>query len=125
MENRQSIYICDGTVEGLLTSLYDSYYGADHVYDITFEGNYQPNFTYEYKHISTNYDSAQKVAFAIKSKISQFTFKNMVNAWLSGAHLCGHHILEYIKLGFTIGWEVNNMLTHDNVAFIHLMNRKY
>ena len=124
MDNMQHIYICDNSVEGLLSSIYESYYSTDDVYDIIFNNKLQGCFTYEYKTIETNFDNAQKVAYAIKTKISKIAFENIVNAWLSEAPLCGHHILEYVQLGFEKGGNVNSMLTHENVAFILKMNRK-
>lgn len=124
MSNIHYIYICENSIEGLMTAIYESYYSDDDVYNIVLKGKYQSDFTYEYKEIMTDYDKAQKVVYAIKTKISRITFTYIVNAWLSETPLCGHHILEYVKLGFRIGGEINNMLTQDNVAFIHLMDRK-
>lgn len=118
------IYICENCIEGLMTSIYESYYRDEDVYDIVVTGKYQSDFTYQYKNISTDYEKAQKVAYAIKTKISRLAFKYIVNTWLSETPLCGHHILEYVKLGFKAGGQINNMLTHENVAFVHLMDRK-
>lgn len=124
MMEQHYIYICENSIEGLMTAIYESYYSDDEVYDIVIKGKYQSDFTYQYREILTDYDKAQKVAYAIKTKISRLAFKYIVNAWLSETLLCGHHILEYIKLGFRIGGEINNMLTQDHVAFIHRMDRK-
>jgi len=124
MDKLQYIYICENCIEGLMTGIYESYYSDDYVYNIVIKGNFQSDFTYQYKELSTDYDKAQKVAYAIRTKISRVAFNFIVNAWLSESPICGHHILEYVKLGFEIGGKINNMLTHENVAFIHLMERK-
>ncbi len=124
MKHPEHIYICDNSAEGLLSAIYQSYYSGDNVYDILFDENYQVNFTYKYRKIVTNYDEAQKVAYAIKKKISVLAFENIINTWLSETPLCGHNILEYVRLGFKIGYNVDNMLTQKNVAFIHSMNQK-
>lgn len=124
MDKIQYIYICENTIEGLMTAIYESYYSDENAHNIVTKGTYQSNFTYKYKEVATDYEKAQKVAYAIKTKISRLSFKYIVNAWLSEEPLRGHHILEYVKLGFEIGGKINNMLTQDNVAFIHHMDRK-
>jgi len=124
MENNKTIYVCDGSIEGLLSSVYKSYYSDDSVQDIIVDGIYQSNFTYNYQSIDTDYENAQKVAYAIKKKISKLTFDNLVQTWLSEMPMCGHHILEYIKLGFKYGNDVNSLLTQANVEYVLNTTRK-
>lgn len=124
MDNLKYVYVCDGSVEGLLSSVYESYYNKENVFDIIFQGTYQGDFTYNYKNIKTDFAKAQKVAYAIKTKISRLSFENIVNAWLSEVPLSGHHIVEYVKLGFLKGRDLDSLLTQEHVAFIHSINRK-
>ncbi|MEX1376343.1 MAG: TIGR03915 family putative DNA repair protein [Eubacteriales bacterium] len=118
------VYICDNSVEGLLSSIYRSYYSGDNVVDIITGSYQQSDFMCNYDYIETDYDNAQKVSYAIKKKISNLTFNNAVNTWLSELPRRGYHILKYIELGFKKGNNVNFMLTHDNVDFVLKTNRK-
>jgi len=124
MENTEFIYICDGTIEGLLSAIYKSYYSRDNVFDIISSDDFQSSFAYEYRNVATDFKQAQKVAYAIKSKISRLAFESVINVWLTESRLRGHHILEYTKLGFKKGKDVDCMLTQENVAFVQMMSRK-
>lgn len=124
MDMNEYIYICDGSIEGLLSCIYESYYSKNSVYDIVTKGNFQSNFAYIYKTIETNYANAQRVSDAIRTKISNLTFNCTVNTWLSDVPMRGYHILEYIRMGFSMGNSVNNLFTHDNVAFVKKTNQR-
>ena len=118
------IYICDGTVEGLLSCIYETYYSKENVYDIISDTDIQRNFIYTYRYITVSFENAQKVAYSIRTKISRNAFDNIVNAWLSELPMCGHNILEYIRLGFARGSAVHQMLTQETVAYIERANQK-
>ncbi len=112
------VYICDGTAEGLLSCIYESYYSGENVYDITRDENFQKSLLLNYRHIDVDFDSAQKVAYSIRSKISRHAFDNIIKTWLSELPMCGHYILEYVRLGYIAKSGIHNMLTHDTVAFV-------
>ena len=120
----EMVYLCDKSVEGLLSAIYRCYYSHDNVVDIITGSYLQSDFMCNYQYIQTDYDNAQKVSYAIKKKISNLTFNNAVNTWLSELPRRGHHILKYIQLGFKMGNNVNAMLTNENVDFVLKTNRK-
>jgi len=124
VESECFIYICDGSIEGLLSCIYEAYYSKENVYDIIHDADFQKNFIYTYRNIPVSYENAQKVAYSIRTKISRHAFDNMVNAWLSELPLCGHYILEYVRLGYANGSAIHQMLTHEVVSFIEGANLK-
>lgn len=113
------IYITDGSLEGLLSAIYEMYYSGDTAFDILYEPPIQQNFSAMYKDIKTDPVKAQKVYKAICEKISYRAAEEMTYAWLSELPFSGRQIARYLKLGFKVSYKVDQMLSHNDVLPIH------
>jgi probable DNA metabolism protein len=119
-----TIYVTDGSFEGLLTAIHTMYYTNDTVTDILREHPLQLDFTNTYKQIETDINKANNVYEAIKNKISRRATYEITMAWLSELPLCGYHIANYIKLGFKVGKNVDSMISHNDVLPVLKASRK-
>ena len=110
-----TVYLTDGSFEGLLSAIHQAYYGKDHVVDILKEPPAQRTFVTNYVDIRTDEEKARKVYGAIQKKIASQSARDVMQCWLSELPGCGGMILRYLRLGFRVGSIVNDMLTHDDV----------
>lgn len=117
-------YLYDGTFEGLLTSVYDAYYKRDHPQDIIPYKEKENNFLIEYIYIETDMDKYDKVYHAIDQKISSEVLRIIFYCHLSEIPKSGKLILEYIRLGFKIGYKINEHLANDTVRSIDNIYKK-
>ncbi len=116
-----TVYIYDGTFDGLLTSIYEAYYRRENPEKILSEDLIQENFLIEKIYIDTNKEKAEKVYKAIESKISSEALRKVFYVYLSEVENHGVIIFNYLRLGFKIGKNVdlnlanNFVLEMDNV----------
>lgn len=108
-------YIYDGSFDGLLTTIYEAYYGNDNIDDIVPQDSVEENFLIEKKFIQTDKEKANKVYIAIETKISEQSLRRVFRAYLSELPKHGIVILKYIQLGFKMGPQVDLNLSMDIV----------
>lgn len=117
-------YIYDGTFEGLLTAIYDSYYEREVPNKIVTRESIENNFLISERYIETDKSKSDKVYDSVVIKISKQSLENVFYAFLSEAEDCEVHIYNYLKLGWKIGPNVDSYLTDDRVLHIHNLRRK-
>lgn len=123
------VYICEDSIEGIFTGIYDAWlskYGHDNIrIEIQKEDN--PNFNFElfseYIHVMTDQDKAIKVANSIKSKISIEAFDMACHAAWSDSAEKGDVIYRFLILGFAIGAKIVDSLGNEVVMKIFTMSR--
>ena len=115
----ESIYITDGSLEGLLTAIHDMYYSGDNVFDILREPPLQLNFSVPRKNIETDIHKAAKVYDAVIRKISERAAEEITLTWLSELPYCGRHIARYVRLGFEKGYKVDYLISNSTVLPVH------
>lgn len=108
-------YIYDGSFDGLLTSIYEAYYGNDNIDDIVSQDSMEENFLIQKKFIITDKEKSNKVYTAIETKISEECLRRIFHAYLSELPRHGIIILRYIQLGFKLGPQVDLNLSMDIV----------
>ncbi|MFA9397027.1 MAG: TIGR03915 family putative DNA repair protein [Clostridiaceae bacterium] len=118
------IYVYDGTFEGLLTAIYDSYYSKEEIDEIVRGKLYKPSFLYSPNYIQTNLVKFNKVKQAIIKKISKNSMLNIYYCFLAETLNCDNLIYKYVKLGFTLGKDVDMHLHNDDVRKIHELKNK-
>lgn len=117
-------YLYDSSFEGLLTSIYEAYYRHETPNHI-FPYNYiQQSLIDSNIYIATNLEKASKVYESIHRKISYQALKNVYHAYLSELNDIEIIILNYLKLGFKKGKEIDLHLSEDNVLAIHTAAKK-
>lgn len=108
-------YIYDGSFDGLLTSIYEAYYGKDDIDDIVSQDSMEENFLIQKRFIQTDKEKANRVYIAIETKISEESLRRVFNAYLSELPKHGIIILKYIQLAFKMGPQVDLNLSMDIV----------
>lgn len=117
-------YIYDGSFEGLLTSIYESYYNKVKPDKIIPTREFADNFLYENLFISTDNEKYRKVYVSIQSKISDRALENAYYTFLSEIPDCSTYIYEYLRLGFKIGKTIDFHLTDTRVMYVHKCTQK-
>lgn len=118
------VYLYDGTFEGLLTSVYYSYYTRPHAQKIYNINDYEPNFLDETKIIETDITKFEKVYNAIINKIGQNCLNKIYLVYLSEDYESANYIYRYLIMGFKVGDEINLHKNNDVVIYIDTMCKK-
>lgn len=117
-------YIYDGSFEGILTAIYDSYYRKQTPERIVEEDNPQENFLINNIYIMTDVEKANKVYNSVKTKISKDALKNIFYVYLSENPDRGTIIYNYLKLGWKIGKDIDLNLANDDVLLVNNIRKK-
>ena len=113
------IYLYDSTFNGLLSAIHVAFYSKEPEVEIIREDDYLQTTIQEVLYIPTNQEKSDKVAQAIKEKISLTAFNNIYYAYLSEYIDAGTKILAYLRLGFKKGSEIDCYSYLDEVKSIH------
>lgn len=100
------VYLYDGSFEGMLTCVYEGYYLKENIGGIYNTYQYKPELFHEAKFIITDPEKAEKVAFAIVSKLSELFFHKVLNAFFSEDYHAASYIYKLLRHGFKHGPEV-------------------
>ncbi|WP_411681691.1 TIGR03915 family putative DNA repair protein [Clostridium thailandense] len=117
-------YIYDGSFEGLLTAIYESYYKKEKPKEIFKEQDFIPSFFIDTIYIKTDKKKADKVYNSIKNKISHEVLKNIFYVFLSELKESDTAIYKYLKLAFNIGRDIDLHMYNNTVMYIHNVSRK-
>lgn len=117
-------YLYDGTFDGLLTIVFDSYANKILPQKIYSQDEYVSNFLDKTLFIKSDYEKSQRVFNGIEKNIGYDALYNSYNAFLSNEKEKEIYILKYLCNGFDIGPKINNMLTVSYVFKIINMRRK-
>lgn len=113
---RDVIYLYDGSFEGILSAIFDSYYNHEIPLSIEENENVQQGLFCEYITISTDQKKACRVSDSIKNKISQNALQNLYYIFLSDADNKGRLCLDYVRAGYHFGPKIDMHLTVDCVS---------
>ncbi|RKD34623.1 TIGR03915 family putative DNA repair protein [Thermohalobacter berrensis] len=112
-------YIYDGSFDGLLTAIYESYYRRENPVKIFAENDFQQNLFIPKVHIKTHKKKAERVYNSIREKVSRNALRNIFYAYLSELPNVGTWIYDYIKLGFKVKEDIDKYLSDKRVSKIH------
>ncbi|MDT8715633.1 TIGR03915 family putative DNA repair protein [Clostridium sp. 19966] len=118
------VYLYDGSFDGFLTCVYESYYGDKKPIKITLKTSFIPNLIETVIDVETCIEKASKVFNAIETKIGRAALKNIFTVYLSEAENFEMLLLNYIRLGFRLGFEIHNHLHNDIVLQVVKLCRK-
>ncbi|MFR8104613.1 MAG: TIGR03915 family putative DNA repair protein [Clostridia bacterium] len=119
-----TIYLFDGTLEGLLTIVFKCYIEKTipvKIYDISL---YQSNLLYETKYIETDLQKADRIYNGIHNNISTLTWHRISYAFLSFQEKKNLAIVKYILNGFVVGPKIDEMLSLDYVLDVYKISRR-
>ena len=118
------IYTCDGSFEGLLTSIFEAYNRKENPSRILLCSHFQESLIEEKVHIETDDSKAKRVLDSIITKISHNSFEKIYYTYLSEHEDCGTWIYNYIRLGLKMGRAIDNHLSDDFVLKVHKTSLK-
>ena len=110
-------YLYDGSFEGLLCCVYESYYQKELPSMIFHYGQAQGTL-FPVKEITTDSANAKKVEQSISCKISREALRLVQLCYLSGMDERELAILRFLRLGYKVGPPVTNMLANDAVSTV-------
>lgn len=127
MSNRKLInktYLYDGTFDGFLTIVFNSYASKTLPQKIFSEANYSPNFLDETLMIETDFEKSKRVFTGIEKNIGYTALHNTYYAFLSNEKEKEMALLNYLWDGFDIGPKINNRLTIPYVFQVMAMKKR-
>lgn len=107
---RDVIYVYDGTFDGLLTTVFESYRNHELPLSVTDDENIQEDLFCDIVTIKTDLQKAERVYNSIKNKFSSEILKNIYYVFLSDKSSKGRLCLDYIRAGYRFGKNVDNHL---------------
>jgi len=110
-------YIYDGSFDGLLCCVYESYYKRE-LPSLIFSHSELQETLFPVKEIETDIINAQKVEDSIKSSISSEALRLVRLCYYSCEDNRELVILNFLRLGYKIGPKVTSMLADDTVCAI-------
>lgn len=115
LNRRDVIYMYDGTFEGLMSAVFDCYYGHDYPYDICAEKNMQTVLFCDYLRSSADPKKADRVINSIFSKISSEAFYYIYCAYLSETDGREMKIFDFLYAGYKFGASITQRMNLDSV----------
>lgn len=130
MEQETYVYLCENSLEGILTAVYTAYEERcgqcrsheNNRIQLAEEHYYQELMT-SYITVRTDYDKAVKVARTIQNKVSWEVYDFIQKASLSSDSRKADAIYRVIILALKMGGRVLNHLTEPNVRLLMEMER--
>lgn len=108
------IYRYDGSFEGFLCCVFESFQRREIPMDIRPEGEGQMSL-YPERYIDTNPQTADRVFVSVPLKISKAAAEFIADAFLSCMEQKELYLLRFLRLGYRYGAPVMNMLANDTV----------
>ncbi|MCL2563194.1 MAG: TIGR03915 family putative DNA repair protein [Oscillospiraceae bacterium] len=110
-------YLYDGSFEGLLCCVYESYYQKE-LPSMIFSYEEPQETLFPVKEIATDSAAAKKVEDSIGRSISKEALRLVRLCYFSHMESREITILHFLRMGYKIGSSVTNMLAHDVVRAI-------
>lgn len=114
-DGRNIIYLYDGSFDGLLSAVFDSYYRHEIPLAIEDSKKLQQNLFCSYYNVETSLEKSERVSNAIDKKISHDSLVNIYETYLSDTKNKEKICLDYIRAGFFYGSNIDCRLTIDCV----------
>lgn len=112
------ILLYDGTFEGLLSAVFDSYSFSPPPQSVDVVTCYQPELGCRYKEVATDSRHAARVIEGVRRTMGHLGYRKIWQAFLHADGDKGTVIYRYIRLGMKQGERVHQMLTHPMVLAI-------
>ena len=118
------IYVFDGSFEGYLTSIYESYYKDKKPDLIITEEDCELNLIDEFININTDYEKANKVYESMNKNFPYTVIKNILYCFLSSYSNVHTLLYKYIRLAFKLKSEIEFHLNNEIVMEVMKISRK-
>lgn len=112
------ILLYDGSFEGLLTAVFDSYSFTPPPQSVDTAQVYQPQLGCRYKEVTTDQRKAARVIAGVRREMGTLGYRKIWQAFLHADGDKATAIYRYIRLGMREGERVHRLLTHPAVMAV-------
>ncbi len=116
-------YIYDGSLEGMLTSVFEAYVCREDPDDIVAEGLFQPRLGQETKYIQTDLAQADRVRAGIVHACGRRAYEAVRAVYLSDDPRKGSAILSFVRYAMKRGASALDDLAHPSVSEFSAINK--
>lgn len=121
--NKDIVYLYDNSFEGFLTCIHRAYYSRENpTYIITKEE--QLDFLSQTRQVDTDLEKSEKVYRAIQDKISHSALRKIFSVFLSEEKEMGTIILDYLRIAFKMGAQIDDYSIHPAVIRIDKLYKR-
>lgn len=120
------VFMFDGSFEGFLTSIFESYYAIKKPNMLIRSEDYDKyyNLIDEFITIATDMSKSDKVFKALKEKFTKEAFAKIYYSYLSSEENVYTTLYHFIVLGFKLGKTIDMHLNNDIVREVNTISRK-
>ncbi|MGL4345404.1 MAG: TIGR03915 family putative DNA repair protein [Cellulosilyticaceae bacterium] len=116
-------FIYDGSFPGLLTAIFYAYPGNTPTQIVT-TTHYLPSLLDEVRDLQTEEDKFERVYDSILNKLSKHTLRMVYYLYLSQTPECATLILDYLRLCYRYGLEINLAKNNDTIIEVDRLYRR-
>lgn len=118
------VYIFDGTMDGLLTAVFDAFAMHEQPETLLMEGEALPLFCERTQTVHTDEEKARRVWTGLEKKLSREAMKLISVSWLSELKELNGHLFRYICKVFTAGKGIERHFADPDVLAVTNIARK-
>ena len=118
------VYIFDGTMDGLLTAVFDAFAMHEQPETLLTEGEALPLFCERTQTVHTDEEKARRVWTGLEKKLSREVMKLISVSWLSELKELNGHLFRYICKVFTAGKGIERHFADPDVLSVTNIARK-
>ena len=118
------VYIFDGTMDGLLTAVFDAFAMHEQPETLLTEGEALPLFCERTQTVHTDEEKARRVWTGLEKKLSREAMKLISVCWLSELKELNGHLFRYICKVFTAGKGIERHFADPDVLAVTNIARK-
>lgn len=118
------VYIFDGTMDGLLTAVFDAFAMHEQPETLLTEGETLPLFCERTQTVHTDEEKARRVWTGLEKKLSREAMKLISVSWLSELKELNGHLFRYICKVFTAGKGIERHFADPDVLAVTNIARK-
>ena len=118
-----TIYTFDGTMDGLLTAVFDAFSLKEQPEELLAEGDALPLFCDHAYHVTTSEEKAQRVWAGLEKRLSREAIKLISVSWLSEQRELNNPLFQYVYKVFKQGDISKNFADPDVLAVTNIARR--
>ena len=118
-----TVYVFDGTMDGLLTAVFDAFYLKEQPEQLLAEGDALPLFCDHTYHVTTDEEKARRVWTGLEKKLTREALKLISVSWLSELRELNTPLFHYICKVFKLGDISRNFADADVLDVTNIARR--
>ena len=118
-----TVYVFDGTMDGLLTAVFDAFLLKEHPEQLLAEGDALPLFCDHTYHVTTDEEKARRVWAGLEKKLSREVLRLISVSWLSELRELNIPLFQYVCKVFRQGDISRNFADADVLAVTNIARR--